>query len=78
MIRKYETDGLLKATRDHYTFEIGHGGVKRTLRFVETDALATSSTLIREQFALGKKEQIKPYLKAEVFDYIERKSLYGA
>ena len=76
-IRKYESLGILRSTRDPQTFEIKKGPHLRHLRLVETDAQEVSSTFIREQLALRKKDKIKHLLKPEVLDYIERNSLYG-
>jgi nicotinate-nucleotide adenylyltransferase len=76
-LKKYESLGVLKATRDPYTFEIGNGAQMKTLHFVETEATNTSSTLIRENIALGRVEEVKKYLKSDVMNYIERNSLYG-
>ena len=76
-LQKFLSANILRPTRDPYRFEIGLGPSKRLLQFVETDAPDTSSTLIREKFALGKIQDIKKYLKSDVLNYIERKSLYG-
>jgi nicotinate-nucleotide adenylyltransferase len=76
-IRKLDSSGILKATRDPLEFEMRVNGKTRSLRFVETNAIAVSSTQIREKLALGKKAELAPYLKKDVLEYVERNSLYG-
>lgn len=49
----------------------------KRLKFVETDAIEVSSTLLREQIALGNWEQTKTHLAPAVKDYILRNQIYG-
>ena len=76
-IQKLIKLGYLQATSDRFTFQIRAGTVKRVLRFVETSAPALTSTQIREQFALGKREEVLALLPEGVFSFIERNKLYG-
>jgi nicotinate-nucleotide adenylyltransferase len=78
ILQRLETSGILKPTRDPFSFEICAVQSKpRTLRLVPTDAANISSTEIREQIALGKKEEVKKFLNPDVKEYIERNRLYG-
>jgi nicotinate-nucleotide adenylyltransferase len=78
ILQSLETRGVLKPTRDPFSFEICASQNKpRTLRIVPTDAANISSTEIREKIALGKNEEVKKFLNPEVQEYIERNRLYG-
>ena len=71
----YQQEGILTSTADPHAFLVCGSG--RTLRIVETPALEASSTRIRENFAMSRKDEAKARIPAPVLEWIERKHLYG-
>jgi len=82
MIRALQTEGVLDGSGDPMEWRVrgrsqGSQGKERVIRFVETPAREISSTRIRENFALGKKNENKAWISPAVMEWIERKHLYG-
>ncbi|NDG84293.1 MAG: nicotinate-nicotinamide nucleotide adenylyltransferase [Proteobacteria bacterium] len=82
MLRTLQADGVLESTSDPMEWRVrgrsqGSQGTERVIRFVETVAQEISSTRIRENFALGKKNENQAWMAPAVMEWIERKHLYG-
>jgi nicotinate-nucleotide adenylyltransferase len=66
---------ILAPTTDSLEWSVA--GTSRIMRFVETDAPMVSGTSIREALESGKRDQVIGQVPSPVFEFIERKHLYG-
>jgi nicotinate-nucleotide adenylyltransferase len=75
VLHSFTGQSVLTPTPDPLEWSVT--GTLRLMRFVETDAPMVSGTSIREALESGKRDQVIGQVPSSVFEFIERKHLYG-